>query len=434
AIFGKERDYVVPRDGLYIMTSDYGVDEEAENRAFEGCSKMLVPVGNKLSPGDPEALPAYWAEAPLVPDGFDEDAPKPAAPGYTLPGEPTDQDLCEMLENDPVAMGAYRGLMGHYAGNGPVPMPGGRDGCDLCLCGAVYSLTPRRVASHVLSVWNLAKKIGPVTEEDAAAFHGEIQACRGDSAKTTAVWDRFKARFGINGREAAMALQHLDFLNDRHKGFYQARDRILSNGGLRSLWSPGVVLDAYGATKAPIRIARTARLAQLGAPEIILVNELRLAVEFRILAKEGACVTGITDKFAGFFGINPDGTRSDKCSGMGDLELEALYEPGLEADGVEQASGSETEGFEPDDPEDTGSAPCYSDKNCGNEPGSDPCADCPCRKRWTCTYMPNFMMRQAGCTVFDNLENKYLRDGDGNIQVFGKYPKELLDRLNSQEE
>ncbi len=410
AIFGRMRDYIVPMDGLYEQTGDYGVDEKSENGAFEGCSQQLVLVGNTLPDGAEGAVPVFWAECPVLPAG------------YALMASRTDakcidreyaSDLRAALESDPDALYAYQGLCGTKS----APMPGDDERAEIRVKGAFCDESPERVASLVLSVAGAAKKLAAIPDSDLQAFDKEFHDAGGHEAAARC-WNRFREARGITLKEGTYALKYLAWRADEAAGFYKCRDRILARGGSGALDSAKVVIEAYGMSQFPPRIARLVKLMSIGAPAVILQNELRMACEFAAAWRLAGSVSRVTPDFAECFGINPDGTRSGSCSEVGDAELMHEWlqsqDCGHDCEHCDVMYCDERDGEIPElAPEDDGE----------EEPAEVP--------RYGIAYMPNFMMRQKGAVILDSLEHRFVRDGDGNIEVWTTCPKERLEQLNA---
>lgn len=409
AIFGRSKRYVVPMDGLYEQTGDYGVDEKCENGAFEGCSEQLVLTGNALPDGTEGAVPVFWAECPLLPAGYKSlDGAKLAAGTDKARAEA----LRNGLEDSEDAMYAYQGLCGRQA-----PLPGDGTDCSVHVQGAVCSVSPERAAALVIDVCSSARKLAAVEPKDEIqAFLDAFSAAKSHE-DAVRLWNDFREKHGLTVKEGSYALKALMAMSGQAPGFYQCRDRILARGGAGAMDNVRVVVEAWGLSQLPNRLERLSNLYRLGAPSVIMQNELRIACEYAAAWRFADDIARVTDRFAASFGINPDGTRSGACEKVGDAELMHDY---LESQACGHDCGNcgvsycdERDGAMDGDEEDENGAP--------GEP----------MPRYVMAYMPNFLMRTPGVAIIDNETDRFLRNPDGSIEIWTECPRERLEQLNA---
>lgn len=413
AIFGRYRQYIVPMDGLYEQTGDYGIDEKCENGAFEGCSEQLVLAGNALPDGTDGAVPVFWAECPLLPAGYallDSVRPRACIDAAAA------ADLRARLEDSHDAMYAYQGLCGHGRDNA-APLPGDEGTCDVYVQGAVCDVAPVRAASLVLDIEAAAKKLSAIDPGELDKFGEEFHAAE-DHQAASRIWNDFREKLGLTVKEGSYALKFLAALYDDAAGFYECRNRIIARGGPGSMDNVKVIVEAWGASQLPNRMRRLVDLGRLGAPQVIMENELRMACEYAAAWRFADDIARVTPGFATSFGINPDGTRSDTCSKVGDLELMRAY---LES----QDCGHRCEGCDV----------AYCDERDGPMPGLEPEnndgeEDAPA-DRYVMGYMPNFMMRRPGAVIIDNETDSFVRNADGEIETWTECPRARLEELNA---
>ena len=412
ALFGRTKTYIVPVDGLYQQTGDYGVDEKCENGAFKGCSEQLVLAGNTLDDDTDGAIPVFWAECPVLPEGYTlfEDIHPPR----TQDGEAL-SDLRLKLEQSKAAMYVYQGLCGHSQDKQAL-LPGDDGSVNVYIKGAVCSVTPQMAANLVLSVQSAAAKIAMIPEGDVMNLNVDITGAP-DRETATRIWHDFMEKHSITVKESSYALMAVTAIADRPAGFYACRDKILARKTPDALDNVRVVIEAYGKSHLPGRIARLARLMRLNAPDIILMNELRMACEIAAAWKFTNTIIHVTQDFSDSFGINPDGTRSSSCSEVGDAELYRKFLDSQDCDHncdgcdvryCEERDGPLPESVIPAEPE-----PEDNDK-----------------PRFVPAYMPNFMMRVPGVIIVDSETDTFVRDENGEIEVWVECPRDRLEELN----
>ena len=412
AIFGRNKTYIVPMDGLYQQTGDYGVDEKCENGAFKGCAEQLVPAGNTLNDDQDGAIPVFWAECPVVPQGYNLIDDVHAA--RTIDGDAMG-DLRAKLDASKAAMYVYQGLCGHSQDK-QARLPGDDGNVNVYVKGGICSVTPGMAATLVLGVHGAATKLAAVPDDELKSV--AMTLTQVDSRETGArMWNNIREKYGLTVKESSYALMILTFLSDTQKGFYECRNKLLAARTPDSLDTTRIVIEAYGKSHLPMRLGRLRKLYALNAPEIILFNELRMACEIAAAWKFSNLIVHVTQDFANYFGINPDGTRSETCTEVGDMELYTQYLKSQECDhkcdACDVAYCDERDGPLPDD-----IAPADPDED-KNLP------------RYSAAYMPNFMMRVPGVCIVDNETNTFLRDDDGNIETWTECPRDRLDELNA---
>ena len=415
-IFGRCKRYVVPMDGLYEQTGDYGVDEKCENGAFEGCSEQLVLAGNALPDGAEGAVPVFWAECPLLPAGYKSiDGVKISPCGDKARAE----KLREGLEGSEHAMFTYQSLCGHGL-DLQAPLPGDDLPCTVHVQGAVCSVSPERLAAMVIDICSATEKMAAIDPEtDIKAFMDAFSAA-GSKEDAARIWNDFREKHGLTVKEGGYALKAIMSMMDEAPGFYKCRDRILARGGAGAMDNVKVIVEAWGMSQLPERLARLVRLNRLLAPEIIMKNELRIACEHAAAWRFADEISKVTPGFAKSFGINPDGTRSDTCEKVGDAELVHDY---LESQQCDHDCGN-----------------CdvsYCDERDGNIDEAEiqlngrelAKAEMP---RYVMAYMPNFMMRVPGVLIIDNETDRFLRNPDGSFEIWTECPRERLEQLNAE--
>lgn len=400
AIFGNTRAFTVPEDGFYITTGDYGVDEKESNGAFEGCREQAVCMGNRRGwTGEAGGLPVYWAELPLLPEGRTY-----FGSGTVRPGARTDDPMAEeyealygRIQEDGVLSAAYRSICGSA-------VPG-----DVCVDhgsgAAVYSVSPYKIAKACEDVHGLAKALAGVPDEAFSGLNRDIAGKGVDDAR--AIVHAFFEEHGLPERSTWLVFAYGSVVWDGTHGFYYYRDKRLAAGGLRSLNVPAVLQEAWGMSLLPFRIHRYVRLLGLGAPEIILANELRICVEHMIAAKMGQNLVHVLPGFDALFGVSPDGSRGTVRCEFGDKELSLLPEPDGGDEGCEDCGDAVEMDLELE--------PCCACDGCSGRKEPVVGVDVPF---FAVVPAPNFLMRRCRFVLWDNTRGEYLKDAGGAIEQF----------------
>lgn len=422
AIFGRKRCYTITEPGFYIMTADYGIDEAAENGSFEGCLEQPVCVGDLRPEGTPYATPCYWAERPVEPEGISyADADSGSRRLLTDKARQKADELKAEIEADSVLSWAYKGLLGDVGGMTDSTRVEWEYG------GCCYSISPLTVARRLKETLQFARAAARVPKNEVTGVMDRIRGMGDEATRQEFLF--FMQRHGIPADTAEYLCLYASALSCMDHGFSWHRDRILAQGGARSLNTPAVMQEAYYRSSYPHQLMRLVKFVGMDAPEIMLIKELRLCVGYETGWRDvSQIVSVVPERFPAIYGIYPDGSRYDKYCGIGDLELMSLPDPDTEdveeeeedirADGAEGTFSTDCDGGIPGgDGEDIGMA--------SGEGGV------PVRMRYTWVYAPNFLMRQEGGPIFDCLEKKYMHDNDGHILLYSCRPEKELEALNS---
>lgn len=383
AIFGKTRACVIPHSGFYIMTGDYGIDDE-----FEGCTEMPVCVGNAVTEPEREACPCMWAEMPLEPADFAYTENVRYNRNRTEDEQKLYDNLNARLQADNVALEAFYGACGKDRSVDDVPL-------ERPLGPCMYRLSSVKMAERILGIAETCRKLAAVPEDELSDFQKRFHAMKPDDGQK--VLAKFMEDHDIRRKLVSYVIDALLFVsvsNGSHDipSFCWCRDRILSRGGTRALDTPAVLQEARGRASIPWRIGRIVRLMRLGAPDVILHNEIRIAAETESMFRDVDAIISVNpDLFADEYGVWPDGTRREgKPCKVGDSELVHLDE-------------------EDEDPDDW------------TEDG----------QRYIWAFSPNFLMRSDGAPILDREKHVYLRDDAGNVILYEDAPDELLKQLNT---
>lgn len=406
ALFGRQRPFVVPEDGFYVLTADYGVDEEEYNGAFEDCKEQLVCVGNRHGwDGGSMAIPAYWAEVPVLPDGLRLLSER--RPAKAMATELTAKRLEEAekgMEGDGIADQVYKYVLKDTPYDAPPR--------EFPLGQAVYSVSPLWFATALLSVHSLCVAMSKVPEQAFLDFHDEL-GDMDDQAEIEAAINRFCSFHSIPRKERWLMFHYIRALREDYRDFYWHRDRILSKGGTHALDLVAVLQEARGLSKIQFWVARVVKMERLQAPEIIRLNELRMLVEYVAMARLASQIVCVRPDFDLVYGVHPDGSRGERWCECGDMELGMLPQPvpeDAEDEGDEDGDGDPGGGDEEEEEE-------------GHVIGVD-------FPYFALTYAPNFMMRKHRFVIWDNAKHEYVRGEDGRIEGYDECPREKLAAMN----
>lgn len=398
ALFGRQRPFVVPEDGFYILTGDYGVNEEEYNGAFEDCKEQLVCVGNRYGwDGGSMAVPAYWAEVPILPDGLRLQSER--RPSKAFATELTAKRLAEVekgMDEDGIAEQVYRSVLHDIPYDGPAQ--------EFPLGSAVYSVSPLWFAAELLAAHAVCEAIVKTPEQAFLDLHDTLAEMTDDAAIDLKI-DGFCHEHGIPRKERWLMFQYVRALREDCKDFYWHRDRILARGGTHALDTVAVLQEALAYTKIPFWVARVVKMDRLGAPDIIRLNELRMLMEYLTMGKLARQIVRVQPDFDQTYGVQPDGSRGSRWCKYGDMELCNL--PASVPGDIDEDEDDKDEPQE----EDT------------RVIGID-------YSYFAVTNAPNFLMRKYRFVIWDNATHAYVRDAAGRIEGYDKFPKERLAAMN----
>lgn len=401
ALFGKSKAFVVPEDGFYVSTADYGVDGNDCNGAFRDCKEQLVCMGNRHGWSDGSgAVPAYWAEVPVLPDGLRLNS-ESSRDGRTMAEWLQDKyDAAETaLADDPLAAKIYKQVM--------KDRPVGEEARDFPLGKAVYAVTPLWFARALTDVHAECVAMARLPEGALESFVDGLDGL-GSKEEVLRATEEFFQAHRLPGKFRWLVFEYARFLKQDFRPFYHYRNRILAAGGTYAMNTAAVLQEAQAMYKIQFRVGRCVKMEALGAPEVIRENELRILVELVAMARLGRKMLCVSDDFDLAYGVRPDGSRSDRWCEFGDMELEML--PQVLPEGVEADDGDDDDGGEPEE-EDT--------RVIG--------VDYP---YFAGVPAPNFLMRSCAYVIWDNAKHVYVRDGAGQVERFDSFPKARLAELN----
>lgn len=400
ALFGATKPFVIPEDGFYLLTGDYGVNEEQNNGAFLGCREQPICRGNRQGWRlEKDSLPVYWAEIPILPDGLklagQETATNKARKKASEAEESQYAELMDQIASDPVTQAAYKSLCGEA-------MPG--DAAFEKMIGqAVYAVTPHQIALTIIYTWDMCKAICGVPEEEFLGIRAKLQNVKAsEMEKAQADLAAFCKERNIPAPLRMLMFRYTEYLAEDCKDFYYYRNKLLSANNLYSLNMLAVLQESWAKSTLPFRVGRLVKLMRIGAPEIILINELRILVERILASKNGDRIICVGPDFDAMYGVYPDGSRGERHCEFGDKELFLLpEEPDPEEETEEDASEEMEVPEEEDDAE--------------KEPEPVLGVDYP----WFAVVLaPNFLMRKCLFVLWDNQNGTYLRDENGEIEQF----------------
>lgn len=400
ALFGKSKAVVVPEDGFYVSTADYGVDGNEYNGAFRDCKEQLICLGNRQGwSGENGAVPAYWAEVPVLPDGLRLNT-EPSPDGRSAAEWLRDKyDAVETaLADDPLAAKIYKQVM--------KDRPVDEQARDFPLGKAVYAMTPFWFAKTLVDVHEVCLALAKLPDGALEAFVDGLDKLESKEAVMKATEEFFK-KHDLPGKLRWLVFEYAKCLKQDFRPFYHYRNRILAAGGTYAMNTAAVLQEAQAMYKIQFWVGRCVKMEALGAPEVIRENELRMLVELVSMARLGRKMLCVSDDFDLAYGVHPDGSRSDRWCEFGDMELEMLPQvlpEGVEADEDESEDAQEEE----EDARVIGVDYPY----------------------FAGVPAPNFLMRSCKYVIWDNAKHVYLRDEAGNVEQFDSFPKARLTGLN----
>lgn len=391
ALFGAGKPFVVPEDGFWKVTADYGVDEYEKNGAFAGCREQAVCLGNRRGWGDePGGIPVWWTEMPILPKGDRperQEAVKPEGLYRDFGG------MLERIQSDPIAASAYK----YFCGDASDPDAM----ADVTIGQAVYSLTAYSVAMALDSAWAMCRALAEVPEEAVLELRESMDGVPVDTA--AAAFESFCGRYAIPAARRRLVFCYADYLREDCDDFYHYRDKLMSAGGLKSLNMPAVLQESWARASLPWRVGRLTKLTAMGCPDVILANELRVLAERLLAIANGRSIVCVGPGFDAMYGVMPDGSRGSRHCEWGDKELQLIPEEKPDADpgaDAEEAVEMELPGEEAPEAE---------------KPEPIVGVDYP----WFAVVpSPNFLMRKCRYVLWDNTGIGYVRDKDGEIVQF----------------
>lgn len=322
-IFGSNQEYVVPESGFYLLTSDYGIDDE-----FAGCTQMLVRLSDNI----------FFAEEPLVPEGYlteEQDKKRMMARTKQMKAAMEEERLNKVkteMANDT----CINEVVNFMVDNDKLSSDNLH---TKQYCYGIYTLSTLDVAVKVVEANAMINAAISITKRE-----GGLEAVR----KT--LEEAFESE-----TLADCIVQMIDHeeLKDMHpsikrylvvyfesllvgSNFYRYRDRY----GKEFEDAAHVMVGAHAKQAMAIRLARCCRLREMGAPVVIQGNELRMLANTLIALSNLTHMEAVADGFEKEFGINKDGSKFEGKSEFGDYENR--IEHGWEED-VEESNDNEEE-------------------------------------------------------------------------------------------
>ena len=379
AIFGATKDYVVPKAGFYLKTADFGIDENTEDGAFADCKEMMIALEEHT----------YFAEKPLVPEGFlseEQERAENLAKSKQMEAK-AKEDALDKVKFTAEDNAFLRNIIVSSTEKNEISY-------DVILdkrykMGAL-SVSTFEIAKTVIKADELITALMNVISAEGG--QDKIRETLKEAAENDTLVATVKNMvikhgikdFGINAQYVNMYLHWL--LSGG--GFYHYRNRFVASKRYDNV--AHLMAKAYLTQTLMVRLGRCVKLRELGAPEIINQNELRMftdvLVEYQNLKKVQIAEEGFAEKF----GINMDGSEFDGLSDIGNFEKETPDVPVVITD--ENGEVIETE-----EPEEEKEEPI---------------------DRYCIVDSPNFKCFEGYFALYNPKLNRYYRADGENVSVY----------------
>lgn len=405
AIFGKEKEYVIPEAGFYEKTKDPNrVRCFADIEELADIEEVVVKLSDDI----------FFTEKPLVPEGYlsEEQAKKNLEITRKRNYE---KHLEERTETVKTAMEANSNLnevvtsvigtkkvSANEMMNRKLSVPGIRIECETSTLEA---------AEFAGSAYNIVEGMHKILkseggEEKVKEILKEAQTT-GHLAPTVKTMIDTNADITNIGAGIQYMIQYFEYLN-APTGYYFYRGKYLAKKKYTDI--PTLVLAAYLMSKTMYRLYRCCRLRELNAPDIIMTNEIRMLTDHMIAHSHVRNLAVNEEDFAEMFGINMDGSEYEGLSWTGNFEKEME--------------------------EDESTEDC--DGDCADCTDYDP-EECACTEepvdRYIIVDSPNFLCSEGFYSLWHPIQERYYREDGTNISVYKTWKdvRDVRERLNSQE-
>lgn len=411
-IFGHIKNCAIPETGLYIITDKYGMIQNGEDEQYQYCTQRPVCIGNPVS-----ETPCYFAPIPPDPDAKNET--EETVPVDTIKQQQR-EELVANVNADPIMRECVKAMIQDTKPwDGEIEVP---------LNGLIYCIEADSVWYAVYDCWTIAKTLADTPKkernETAAKAAKLIDAKVEDNTKYWKIINNFCNNHNIKtALNRHLTNLHLLYLAERNASFYAIREHMLNKKDAIWLSNIDVLQDAYAKSRIPARLSRVIKLIELKAPEIIMINELRLLAIQLLVVRNPGCEVHVLPNYTDIFSVDAYGNRGEieTCKALiGDEELFYAYkDPNEDPDDKTETEDANVVDI-PIEPETSNT------ETEDNNPETD--------RTYVCLWAPNFMMRRGmgKCVIFNNLDHTYLRDENGEIRLFDDCPYEFLKELNNE--
>lgn len=313
AIFGSYKEYEIPESGFYIMTSDYGIDETSEGGAFAGCTQMLIKLSDDI----------FFADEPLVPNGYlterqydEQMKAKSKRIRETMDEEAINDVKDEMEKNEYV-----KEVITHMTEKVDVSAS---DEKKKAYNFGVYELSSLSIAKCIVDAERSIEALMQLMKDEGDSESLAMTLKEANSSNTykeclNEIMNHDSLK-DVSPRVRRCILIYLECLMTEGN-FYYYRDKFASQYD-----NPMQVMIGANATRnIAIRLERSYKLREMGAPAVIQINELRmLSINIIELSRINDLID-VTDKFESEFGIHKDGSKFEGESEFGDYESQTKH-------------------------------------------------------------------------------------------------------------
>lgn len=311
-IFGSTMEYAVPESGFYLLTSDYGIDDE-----FKGCTQMLVALSDDI----------FFAEEPLVPEGYltEEQAKKRnTAKSRQLMAAAEEERLNRVkteMENDECVNEAVNVMIDDETDGGELSS----DNLHTNVYSyGIYTLSTLDIADKVIEANQAINAVMLIMKREGGvdAIRNTLQeALRSDTLPDCIAQMIDNDELKVSKSIKRYLIAYLEGLIT-DVSFYRYRDRYAREFDDAAR----VMVGAHAKKSMVIRLERCRRLREMEAPLVIQVNELRILTNTIIALSNLRRMEDVAEGFATEFGINKDGSKFEGKSNFGDYENQIEYE------------------------------------------------------------------------------------------------------------
>lgn len=401
AIFGAKYEFIAPNDGFYIECHQTFDDFNDVNNEFKDCEYQIIKLDDTT----------YWSDTPIAPKGYITENDRIArmdADNKNFKLRRDEQrcaDMNEAIDRSETTKIAYNSILRHAEmENTPIS-------CDTqeikIALGGIYNMSTYNVAQSIIVAYQMFDIIKYMTANNITYQDIGEQLCKiieSSDAKTSAEFTKQIDNVLndiVNKVDASQAAKTMTkkILYDLRKTYvdseefpspytYRVRAKRKYNNNKSRLAE--ICIYEECSRKIVFRFARLHRLLQLGAPEIIMMNEFRMLAESLIpLINTKAFLRTDPTEFGEAFGVNTDYTKYEYPEN--ETEADESDEDVIEIDGD------------------------YVNPSNDNDEKHGIGYDYP---YYAVVKTPTWLMFDGEFAIINNENNEYVADENGNTIVF----------------
>lgn len=394
-IFGSSKDYTIKQSGFYEMTSE--VSDRLEDGVFKDCIEMPVLIKEDY----------YFAEEPMVPAGClnVEQGKKQSEIQQKLNVERHKQALIDnvydAMEKDELIKALINAVIKDV--NYDIYQLETHS-CTLRISKVTYA----EVIIQAKKIYDALMKIYSHKELDAICSELTDVITTGESVADYLAQLKKDSGIESEGYFEKYCLNMFFEAQVRFNDFYRYRTYRLKYHNRCTLAQN--LTAAWSLKDAITRLARLGRLGLLGAPSIIMQNELRLFANALAVLQNARIIeeSDFAENFHELYGIYVDGSEYTGKSDIGHFEREFT------------AADFQNESENEDDEDDGETV----------EPPVCECDECKCGEipeGYVVAPSPNCLCMEGPYSLWNPKEDRYYRQDD-KIVVFTSYTKADAER------